>query len=635
MAGQKQPKQRALATACLIALALAASGNVFAQEDDLERKALETVAARLGVSPDALVLENLGAGAFDLQKLIFYNYKFSLKDKGTLHSIALSDAGEELALESLIGREQELYVGQYGRVDKRLVDTIANTDPGAPVQVVLWANQSRDVSLKRPDSGASLDDKQIDSLYAQLDAERAGIARESTGRLVSLLEAEGLRAEPDALTPSISVSIPAKDIRRISEWADVSTIYQAETFDNKLAISGNSIAAYPVHATGNTGQTVPVAQVEVGGQINLANPWLAGVVQDNIDSCYNNHGTNVAGAIRSTHGTQRGIAPGVRLRTGGSCGGNETQLRNASNRATAWGARALNLSFGRDGNRNVSSFDRFYDTIVEDGWRTVVVAAGNNNPPFGSGTGNVGTPGLAYNVITVGSFNDRVSPWAISNFSSWRDPNSQHGDREKPEVAAPGTNITMTSGNGLGANSGTSFAAPMVTGQTALMMRANSGLTIWPESVKAIVMATATSNIEGPARLSEFDGAGGVNATRATRVAVGNTGTWGGIGYSCSQPYYLDVSTYALTGNRRVRVAMAWDANTSAANLTYASRPGADLDMQIIGPGGNVVAGSYSWDNTYEIVDFVAPTTGTYRLRVTKYRCNYTPKWLGWAWHVV
>ena len=56
--------------------------------------------------------------------------------------------------------------------------------------------------------------------------------------------------------------------------------------------------------------------------------------------------------------------------------------------------------------------------------------------------------------------------------------------------------------------------------------------------------------------------------------------------------------------------------------------------MQIIGPGGNVIAGSYSWDNTCAIVDFVAPTTGTYRLRVTKYRCNYTPKWLGWAWHV-
>ncbi len=636
MARQKQPKQRALAAACLMALAFAASNSAFAQ-DDLERKALETVAARLGVSPDALVLENLGAGAFDLQQLIFYNYKFSLKNTGALHSIALSDTGEELALESLIGREQELYVGKYGRVDNRLVDRIANTDPDALVDVVLWAKQSRDVSLSRPDSRSSLDDKQIDSLYAQLDAERASIAKESTERLVSQLEAEGLRAEADELTPSISVSIPAKDVRRISEWADVSTIYQAETFDNKLAISGNSIAAYPVHATGNTGQGVRVAQVEVGGRINLGNPWLSGVSQDNIDSCYNNHGTNVAGAIRSTHGTHRGIAPGAALWTGGSCGGNETQLRNATNRALAspWIARALNLSFGRDGNRNVSSFDRFYDTIVEDGWRTVVVAAGNNNPPFGTGTGNVGTPGLAYNVITVGSFNDRVSPWAISNFSSWRDPNSQHGDREKPEVAAPGSNIQMTSGNGLGFNSGTSFAAPMVTGQTALMMRANAGLTIWPESVKAIVMATATSNIEGSARLSEFDGAGGVNATRATRVAVGNTGTWGGIGYSCGMPYYVDVSTYTLPGNRRARVAMAWDANTSAFNFTYASRPGADLDMQIIGPGGNVVAGSYSWDNTYEIVDFVAPTTGTYRLRVTKYRCNYSPKWLGWSWHVV
>lgn len=336
MARQKQPKQRALATACLMALAFAASNSAFAQ-DDLERKALETVAARLGVSTDALALENLGAGAFDLQKLIFYNYKFSLKDKGTLHSIALSDAGDELALESLIEREQALYVDKYGRVDKRLVDTIANTDPGASVEVVLWAKQSRDVSLDRPESQSSLDDKQIDSLYAQLDAERADIAKESTERLVSQLEAEGFRAEADELTPSISVSIPAKDVRRISEWADVSTVYQAETFDNKLAISGNSIAAYPVHATGNTGQNVPVAQIEVGGQINLANPWLAGVVQDNINSCYNNHGTNVAGAIRSTHGTQRGIAPGVRLRTGGSCAGNETQLRNASNRATAWG----------------------------------------------------------------------------------------------------------------------------------------------------------------------------------------------------------------------------------------------------------------------------------------------------------
>lgn len=148
------------------------------------------------------MLENLGAGAFDLQKLIFYSYRFSLRDTGAVHSIALSDAGEGLALESLIGREQELYVDRYGRVDKRLVDSIANTDPGARVDVVLWAKQSRDVSLSRPDSQASLDDKQINSLYAQLDAERASIAKESTERLVSRLEAEGLRAGADALPPT-------------------------------------------------------------------------------------------------------------------------------------------------------------------------------------------------------------------------------------------------------------------------------------------------------------------------------------------------------------------------------------------------------------------------------------------------
>ncbi len=72
-----------------------------------------------------------------------------------MHSIALGDAGEELALESLIGREQGLYVDRYGRVDKRLVDRIANTDPAALVDVVLWAKQSRDVSLNRADSQSS------------------------------------------------------------------------------------------------------------------------------------------------------------------------------------------------------------------------------------------------------------------------------------------------------------------------------------------------------------------------------------------------------------------------------------------------------------------------------------------------
>jgi hypothetical protein len=624
-----------LAVACSIGITMLSSTAVSGQESELELKARETIAAKVGVSPDALVLENLGAGLFPLQKVTFYDYKFTDKEKGTVYSIALDANGAELDTDALGSREQALYVERYGRVDERLSSVIRSVDPQQPLQVVFWTDPVREIALKRPESSLPLDDKQLDALYLELDTERAQIAKESTAALVDRLVARGLKPIADALSPSVSVEVPASEIRELSLLDGVSTVFQAETFDNKLATSGNTIAAYPVHALGNTGQGVRVAQVEVGGRIDLGNPSLAGVVQDNTDSCYNNHGTNVAGAIRSTHATHRGIAPGVTLRTGGSCSGNENQLRNASNRAVSWGARALNLSFGREANRNVGSFDRFYDDMVQNGWRTVVVAAGNNNPPFGSQTGNVGSPALAYNVITVGAFNDRGSPWVMSNFSSWRDPNSTHGDREKPEVVAPGTNITMTSGLGLGANSGTSFAAPMVTGVSALMMRQNSGLTVWPEAVKAIMMATATTNIEGAARLSEFDGAGGVNAQRATRVAAGNTGNWGGRSYTCSAATNTDVATFTLSRDRRTRAVIAWNTNPTSWNFSYGSRPSADLDMQIIGPNGAVVTGSYSWDNTYEIVDFVAPATGTYRIRVNKFRCNHSPKWLGWAWHSV
>jgi len=635
MQGTNGIRLAVLAVACSIGITMLASTSVSGQESELERKARETIAAKVGVSPDALALENLGAGLFTLQKVTFYDYKFTDKEKGTVYAIALDEGGAELDTDALGSREQALYVERYGRVDERLSSTIQSVDPRQPLQVVFWAEPVREIALKRPESTQPLDDKQLDALYLELDAERAQIAKDSTAALVDKLVARGLKPVADALSTSVSVEVPAGEIRELSLLDGVSTVFQAETFENKLATSGNTIAAYPVHALGNTGQGVRVAQVEVGGRIDLGNPSLAGVVQDNTDSCYNNHGTNVAGAIRSTHGTHRGIAPGVTLRTGGSCFGNENQLRNASNRAANWGARALNLSFGREANRNVGSFDRFYDDMVQNGWRTVVVAAGNNNPPFGSQTGNVGSPALAYNVITVGSFNDRSWPWAISNFSSWRDPNSSHGDREKPEVAAPGSNITMTSGLGLGVNSGTSFAAPMVTGVSALMMRQNAGLTVWPESVKAIMMATATTNIEGAARLSEFDGAGGVNAQRATRVAAGSTGNWGGRSYTCSAASNTDVATFTLSRDRRTRAAVVWNTNPTFWNFSYGSRPSADLDMQIIGPNGAVVTGSYSWDNTYEIVDFVAPATGTYRIRVNKFRCNHSPKWLGWAWHSV
>ena len=83
--------------------------------------------------------------------------------------------------------------------------------------------------------------------------------------------------------------------------------------------------------------------------------------------------------------------------------------------------------------------------------------------------------------------------------SSFGDPTSQNGDREKPELVAPAANIEMVDPGpaNLAVDSGTSFAAPHVTGVTALLMQQNSRLTIWPEITRAVLMASATHNIEG------------------------------------------------------------------------------------------------------------------------------------------
>jgi hypothetical protein len=371
---------------------------------------------------------------------------------------------------------------------------------------------------------------------------------------------------------------------------------------------------------------VPVAVVEVGGQINTANPFLSWITQDTVFSCLSAHAAAVAGIIRSTDSFERGIAHAANLWIGGSCSGQPSELHDRSTAAANWGARVFNLSFGRYDAGVLSEMDRYYDSLVLNQFRTVVVAAGNS----GSGA-YVLTPGTAYNVITVGSFNEANN--LMSGFSSGLDPISSHGDREKPEVAAPGdtfvsaTNAWPWLGN---VGSGTSYAAPMVSGITALLMQRNPTLQLWPEIVRAILMASATRNIEGDSRLSELDGAGGVFADLADDVVTGARGNSAGMGYNCSTAPTLNVGSMGLSAGVPTRVVISWD--TDPAYSSYGTQPSADLDLLIQDPAGNYVTSSASYDNTYEIVQFTPSTSGTYTIWVLKHRCDLSPRFLGYAW---
>ncbi len=593
------------------------------------------LAERGGVPAEELTITNATPVEFPLQSTSLYAFK-GTNPKGDALSIALTPDGVEADLAKLTDIEQQKYEELNGHLTPDLAARLVQLadDDVLDIAVEALVPEGADAGgPARPDPRERLSDEQLDQLYKTVDAHRAQVASQLTSALRDRLAELGAEPSADELAPVVHARLPVSKIREVARWHDVSKVYEAPIFEPDLQISRSVVEADIVNGRGIIGTGVRVAEIEVGGAYHAANPYLAGTLQDWLDACVHPHATWVAGVIRSTHTVIRGMAPSVTLRVGGSCGGILSQLQAASNRASSWGARAFNLSWGSYAGTQPGSADNFYDRLVQDGWRTVVAAAGNG------GLGNrVASPARGYNLITAGSLDDlNTVPWlgdVMSSFSSSGDPVSTYGDREKPELVAPGSNIQTTAPTAPWNHSvvsGTSFAAPTITGLAALLMQRRSALTVWPESVKAILMATANHNVEGAAGLSEHDGAGAVVGALADDVSQGASGNWGGIGYTCSAAYYTTVATMTLYSNRPTRVAVVWDTNPSYAQ--YASRPSADLDVAVFDPAGNFVAGSGSWDNTYELVAFTPAVTGPHTIRVTKYSCALNPKWLGWAWY--
>jgi len=599
--------------------------------------ALSLVAQRSGMKEAELTVTGSSSVTLPLTGASFYTFKISHDLTGTAYEISLDDALIEYDLEAAFNEEMQAHAAVYGNIDPDFHAKLGNATPDTFFDTFLWvAEPFFATSVNRPDPDSEIAESEIDALTQQLDAERQAVVSTVVAPVRGMLEAMGYFVEEDPYLPVLYAQLPADMILNVvSKWAEIQSIDEAVPYQGSLEFQVPTIESNVVHNLGITGSGVRVGVIEVGGRINTANPYLAGVVQDLTYSCQHFHAAAVTGIVRSTDLTRRGNAYGSQVWVGGSCGGSSSQLSNRSTAAANWGARTFNLSFGANLGGNLGTLDRYYDGLVLNRWRTVVVAAGNNGA-----TGRVLSPATAYNVIAVGSFDDKNnSTWAddtMSSFSSGVDPNSWIGDREKPEVAAPGSNINSTTlaSPWTGAvGSGTSYAAPAVTGQTALLMQRWTTLQVWPEIVKAIVMATAEHNIEGATRLSELDGAGGVVVDRGDDIARLRHGGRGGRSYNCSQPTWTDLATFTATTGERVRVAMAWDNDPAYAQ--YTTRPGADLDLWVRSPTGLTAAVSASWDNTYEIVDFTASQTGTYTIRAYKWRCSSNPQWLGWAWHIV
>ena len=222
------------------------------------------------------------------------------------------------------------------------------------------------------------------------------------------------------------------------------------------------------------------------------------------------HGTQIAGIISGTgaSGVFTGVAPGTKLIGAKvfdqSGSGYQSDVILAFEWAVNNGARIISFSGGEPHN---SSLTIALDKVVAAGV-IPVVAAGNSGPD----SNTITCPGDEINSTTVGATG---SSDMIASFSS-RGPVDLYGQHYiKPDVSAPGMDITSTVpvwyGCSYASMSGTSAAAPHVSGTVALMLQENT--TRKPSEIKHILESTAVDL--GPAGKDNDYGSGRINAHEA------------------------------------------------------------------------------------------------------------------------
>jgi bacillopeptidase F len=306
------------------------------------------------------------------------------------------------------------------------------------------------------------------------------------------------------------------------------------------------VNAPKVWAQGYTGQGVVVGVVDTGIDVNhpaLKAAYRGTKADGTFDHNYNffdatkgrkdayddnKHGSHVSGTIAgsATEGhAATGMAPGAKLigskilsasgsgTLQGVMKGLEWMLAptdsNGQNPDPSKAPDIISNSWGTNDGKLVA-FQSLMKSFNAAGI-TPVFAAGNSGPRPGS----VGAPGSYPEVISVAATDkdNKVASFSSRGPSPLKDAN---GSDRKPDIAAPGHQITSTvPGGGYASLSGTSMATPAVSGVIALILSKHKDLTN-DEIIKAIT--TSATDLDAPG----YDynaGNGLINAEAAMKAA--------------------------------------------------------------------------------------------------------------------
>lgn len=273
-----------------------------------------------------------------------------------------------------------------------------------------------------------------------------------------------------------------------------------ETAEYAASTGLDRIGASSAYAVGGTGDGITVGVIDTG--IDTTHSEFAGAIDPNSININTSgtgaigdasgHGTLVAGVIgarrngASTHGVAFDSSLlAIRAEIAGSCtpscAFDQNVLASATNYAVANGADVINYSLGGAGALASSLRNAMAAAVDQD--RVLVIAAGNEgsaNPTYpGRFAGEAQADGAA---IVVGSVDGANT---ISSFSN------RAGVSANYYLVAPGESIRSTNaGGGTAFASGTSLAAPFVSGAAAVVRDAAPFLSA--AEVVQLLLSTAT-----------------------------------------------------------------------------------------------------------------------------------------------
>ena len=422
--------------------------------------------------------------------------------------------------------------------------------------------------------------------------------------------------------PSLAARLPAGAIDELRRHADVVIVAADRQRHPRLSVAVPSILTSAFTTAGFTGSSIDVAVVDTGiyALNTLVDPGPAsrlvniislasGCAPPDDDSSaddFQGHGTSIAGVIAGIDptGDIDGIAPGIRklVNVKAACATDSGVTQQDSDviggveSALALGADApevINYSFGTIGLPNAPNPDpydnellaRYLDAVADAHGKVITVPAGSNGPSLGT----IDTPGIAYNVITVGAVSlgtprdaNRNNDVVLSE--SARGPTAV-SNRKKPDVVAPGVAVESASNLGGSASTssnlamGTSISSAFVAGLAALVLDAGVGDASVDASddataAKALIINSADDVDASTTEWSSASGWGYVNgATAYAQRAAVAAFTVAGSGTAATYFYRSTASASKAT--------LVWTRDVTTSTTNPVAAPLENLDLTL------------------------------------------------------